>query len=197
MNRKRFISSLLFIIVLSTVVGYAVENTEDLSKRNFLFQIGAGPSYISYGSELDSIISDADLYGISRMQLNLNFGFGWAVSEKDYILLSVNGLGDRYDDGYDHIQLNSYLYAVGLRRYPFDTGLVFGIDAGLGKEVFQSSFGDEYISPSGFGLGLVAAYDFTRNPTGFGIEIGIRLDRIVIEQEAVAGASLFLDLLWK
>jgi len=128
----------------------------------------------------------------------LNLDFGWYIIGNSYILLSVSGTGDRFEDNYgNYIQLNTYLLGPGIKYYPFGSGLSLGACAGLSKASVISNIGVAAGSSAGYGLRLFAAYDLVNRYTGFGLDLGADVAYKYIEGSYVSNASLFLDLVWK
>lgn len=190
----------LVLMVATTVGSFAQSSSNGGSsprKRGFMFELGGGTTAVSYGTLVDSYFSMAQASGANRIQLFLDLDAGWAVSEKLYVVAGVDGVGDRFYDPYNFIQVNSYLYHGGLRYYPFDTGLVLGIDGGASVLVIQSDVGIGGSSPVGWGGGATVAYDFNRKATGFSLELGVRVDYLAVPTAPVSFAALYLDLLWK
>lgn len=194
---KIAVLAVLLVLVASVASFAQTSSASNARKRGFMFEIGAGPTTISYGAVADSYFSAAQSAGLSRIQLYLNIDLGYAITQKLYLVAGIDGVGDRFYDSYNYIQINSYLYHAGVRYYPFETGLVLGIDGGATAQVVQSDLGVSGSSPWGWGTGATFAYDFARKPTGFGLELGVRVDYLTIQGSPITGAALFLDLLWK
>ncbi|GEM_PF-3272724 len=167
-------------------------------KRGFLFEIGGGMVGLSYGSDTDAYLAYIASYGLQRGSLMLNVNLGWYITGNAYFLLSATGIGDRLEDVYGYyMQLNTYLFAPGIKYYPFGRGLSLGSCAGLSRIVAVSNVGTSTVSSFGYGVKLFAAYDLLNKYTGFGLDIGIAANYMFIEGESVAATSLFLDLVWK
>ncbi len=167
-------------------------------KPGFLFELGIGIADISYGTEVDTSLSSASLYGVQRVELTMNVDLGWYIWDNSYLLLSLFGIGDRLEDNYgSYIQLNTYLLGPGVKLYPFGKGLALGVTGGFSRMVVVSNVGVGGSSPLGYGLRLFAAYDLMNKPTGFGLDIGVSGAYMFIEEANVSAASLFVDLVWK
>jgi len=86
---------------------------------------------------------------------------------------------------------------AGLRYYPFTTGLVLGVDAGMARGAVVSDLGSSSSSDHGFGTGYIVAYDFDRDLTGFTFQAGIRVNYLIIEGDTLSSASLYGAMVWK
>jgi hypothetical protein len=164
-----------------------------------MFQIGLGAAEIEWPQELKELMDYAEGQpDIDRVKVHLNLGLGAAISENLYLLGSLQGYGDRLEDSYgDYVQINAYLFGLGLRWYPFVTGLVLGGDIGAARLVAMGSGVDSSVSDWGNGLGFTAGYDFGRRPTGVSLILGLRIDGMSVEGESVGTAALFLKLAFK
>ena len=166
--------------------------------RGFLFQIGMGATELSYGTQTDTYFASTTLYGLERMSLLLNLDLGWYIAGNSYLLLSLSGTGDRFEDNYgNYLQLNTYLLGPGVKYYPFGKGLSLGGCAGVSRAVYVSNIGVSGSSAVGYGLRLFAAYDLVNRYIDFGLDLGVSASYKFIEGAYVSNASLFLDLVWK
>ncbi len=168
--KKVIIGLIVFTAILSFPPLAAAEN----ANRGFIFQFGVGAGFPSYPSALEATMSYADsLPGIARTQVSLDLALGYAVSQQIYLLGRADGIGDRISDSYgDYVQVNLYLYSVGLRFYPWTTGVYLEGSAGASSGV----------SDFGFGYGAAIGYDFTSNPRGFGLTVEAKYDGLQIEE---------------
>lgn len=197
-TRSKVIMLAALFALVSVAANFAQsQNAPSGRKRGFMFEIGAGPTTISYGALADSYFAAAESAGLSRIQVYLNIDLGYAVTQKLYLVVGVDGVGDRFYDTANYVQLNSYLYHAGLRYYPFERGLVLGLEGGAATQVLQSDVGLGGSSPWGWGAGATIAYDFARKPTGFTVELATKVDYLTIESSTVTAVALYLDLLWK
>ncbi len=199
-TRSKIILLALCFTLFAATVSFAQSSSDGSTstrKRGFMFELGGGTTTVSYGTLVDSYFAAAQAAGADRIQLFLNLDAGWAVNRKLYLVVGVDGVGDRFYDAVSYIQVNSYLYHGGLRYYPFDTGLVLGIEGGASRLVILSDVGVGGSSPWGWGGAATVAYDFNRRPTGFGLELGLQVDYLAVPTAPVAAAALYLDLLWK
>lgn len=177
---------------------FAQEQSAQARQRGFFFEGEIGPAYTSYDPAMDALFSQAQALGASRVRVMLSLALGYSVSKNLYVVGGVVGYGDRFYDSYNFVQLNTYFWNLGVRYYPFTTGLVLGFDAGLANMAVTSDVGLSGSSASpGFGLGILIAYDFARNPTGFSFEAEIRADYANIAGSPMSGVALVLALLWK
>jgi hypothetical protein len=195
-NHKLIFFSALLAITVAALPAAETDSDEE-RERGFYFELAAGPAAITYGAELDAGLGVADLYGVDRTQICLSLSAGWAVSQNVYLGASIDGGGDRFDDGFNFIQINNYVYGLTLRGYPFGTGLLLGLQGGFAAVGVVSDIGLEGTSPPGYGGGLTVAYDFASRPTGFSVTIGTKLNVLFIEEEAMSVAGAYLSLLWK
>ncbi|NOY07628.1 MAG: hypothetical protein GXP33_02165 [Spirochaetes bacterium] len=176
--------------------GKAAEEAE--KNRGFLFEIGIGTAELSYGTQMDSYLASATLYGLTRMSISMNLDFGWYIAGNSYLLLSLSATGDRFEDNNGrYMQLNTYLLGPGVKFYPFGRGLSLGASAGLSKAIVISNIGTAAVSSAGCGLRLAAAYDLVNRYRGFGLDVGADAAYRYIEGSYVSSASLFLNLVWK
>ncbi len=185
------------VVIATTTLPADTSDSDGNRERGFYFELAAGPATISYGGDLDAALGFAELYGVERTQICLSLSAGWAVAPNVYLGASVDGGGDRFDDRYNFIQINNYVYGLTLRGYPFGTGLVLGLQGGFAAVVLTSDIGLEATSPRGYGGGLTVAYDFASRPTGFSLTIGTKLNVVFIEEQAISVAGAYLSLLWK
>ncbi len=114
---------LVVILVLSTTMLFSEESIEE---RGFYFGIGGGIASVVYPEPFNSVVEAIEASGVDRITIEIDLSIGGAISDKNYLLGSISGYGDRLDDGISYFQLNTYLYAIGIRYYPFTTGLVLG-----------------------------------------------------------------------
>ena len=191
---KKFYSVFIVLLVMGSYSLFAEESPE---KRWFFFNIEAGAASVSYTPETDAMLSDMESAGLDRMVVYLGIGAGYAVNEKLYAGAFISATGDRIEDSSNYMQINLYLYGAGLRYYPFTTGLVLGVDAGMAKGVMVSDLGSSSSSDPGFGTGFIIAYDFDRTLTGFTFQAGIRVNTLRIEGDTLSSASLYGALVWK
>lgn len=196
-NSQRILLLTLVIAFLTAAASFAATDSSTGRQRGFMFEIGAGPTTLSYGAVTDSYFSAAVAAGASRVQVYINIDLGYAVTQKLYLVAGVDGVGDSFYDPSYYIQINSYLYHGGFRYYPFETGLVLGLDAGAAMMMVTSDLGLSGTSPTGWGGGAIVGYDFARRLTGFGLELGVAVDYLTIQGSPTTAAALFLDLLWK
>lgn len=187
------------MLAAASLAGAQQVTTAEEETRGFLFELGVGAAGAVYPEPLESDVrATAALPGVSRSTIVLHLTAGWAVGRSTYATLGVYGVGDRLIDGSGQwVQINGYLYGPGVRYYPWDTGLVIGIDAGAGRMVAQATGVGSSVSPWGAAWRGVAAYDFSRRRTGFSVAAGLSVGALVIEGERVGYASLFASVGWK
>lgn len=161
---------LLFILMTFSVLTFAREG------GNLLIQLGLGGSAISYGDDLDENIDTAvNDYDAERATVCLDLLLGYAFLDYTYLTLSLSGTGDRLQstaNNSNSVQFNTYLVSLGVRHFPFKTGLFIGGDIGMSSMVVQVE-GDSYYGNSssrthdeGFGGSIKLGYDFDSNYKG-------------------------------
>lgn len=187
----------LVLAVVFLVGSICIYADDTLEQRGFMFEIGLGATHVTYTPEIYSMLSQMESAGLDRIKIYLEIGAGFSINKKLYGELSISGTGDRLEDYSNYMQINLYLYGAGLRYYPFTTGLVLGVDAGMARGVMVSDLGSSSSSDPGFGTGFIIAYDFDRTLTGFTIQIGIRANTLRIEGDTLSSASLYGALVWK
>lgn len=184
-----------FVLFLLAQIGFA--QSVDAEQRGFMFGLGLGIATTSYPAELDAIFSALEAAGINRYRVGVQLVLGYAILPKVYWTLGVYGTGDRLEDSVgDFLQLNTYVYGPGVRIYPFDTGLLVGVDVGASRQLLDD--GSNVIAfPWGYGGRLVAAYDFARERTGSGVALGVDTSAALIDGDIYSSISAFLQFLWK
>lgn len=194
---------IVLIILLVALAGAAyAQYPPPEDQRGFMFQIGLGGASVDYpeGWFPDSSESTP---GADRMTIYLDIGLGFAITQKTYLLFSLSGTGDRLESKTDssvYAQFNTLLYAVGLRYYPFTTGLVLGADLGAARAVIQGGIGGltaTSTSDWGSGVRFVVGYDFARRLRGFTGILGLAVTGVTIEDEPISTAQIFFSLAWK
>jgi len=190
---------LLMIALLLGFFGGGLFAQTNGYERGVMCQVGLGAAEIEWPQELKEIMDYAEGQpDINRVKVHLNLGLGAAVSEKLYLIGNLQGYGDRLEDNYgEYVQINAYLFGLGLRWYPFITGLVLGGDIGAARLVAMSSVAGSEASEWGEGLGFTAGYDFGGRPTGVSLLLGLRFDGMSIENKPVGTTALFLNLAFK
>lgn len=183
------------LMVLAVQAGFS----EDSRGRGFYFDVGLGFAGVNYTPEVDDMLTILDGMGADRTTVYLDLGLGYAVMPNLYVLGSVTGFGDRIQYEGEWMQLNTYLYGIGARYYPFNRGLQLGADVGLGKMLMQSSDPDfnNIASESGLGSKFTVAYDFDSSFVGPALLMGASLLNDSIEGETVTGGTLFVKFVYK
>ena len=195
-----------YLYLLAAVLVPFCLQAEDLREvpkaGEVLFQFGVGGAEVDYPQGLnDAMDYLVDTLGYERMSIGLNLNLGVALNDRSYLLLGVNGVGDRIS-GYDgFMQLNHYLYHVGARLYPALTGLYIQGMFGFSALVMQSGYSETTIdetvtSDPGSGYGAALGYDFGR-AKGFGLALEASVLSVEIGGESVVSGALMLNLRWK
>ena len=194
MNRKAKLIVLCIGFLFSSMVAFAQVDRD----RGFLFQIGLGFAGVSYPSDVELLLDALEsIPGVSRTRLNLHLGAGYTITPNLYGSFLIDGYADRLDDNIDYLQVNSYLFGFGVIGYPFTTGLVLGAHAGPARQVVDTNFAGSATSSMGFGLSLMAGYDFARRLTGPSLMIGLRFGGATIEDDSIGFATFFGSFLFK
>lgn len=193
----------VLIILLALLAGAAyAQSPPPEDQRGFMFQFGLGAASVDYPEGWFPDTSESTP-GLDRITLYLDIGLGFAITEKTYLLFSLSGTGDRLEDKNDssnYAQFNTFLYAVGLRYYPFTTGLILGADLGAARAVIQGGFGGltaTSTSDWGSGVRFVVGYDFARRLRGFTGILGLAVTGATIEDQESSSAQIFFSLAWK
>lgn len=189
----------LVLVIVFILIATFLFSQEIIEKRGFYFGIGGGPAVIKYPEPTESMLNELEntIVGLQRIQLEIDLTIGWAINDKTYLVGVLTGFADRLEDSTGSLQLNTYLYAIGLRYYPFTTGLLLGGDLGASKMLIQNSAAEDSVSDFSYGYNLIAAYDFDSTKTGFTFQLGVKVGGYEIEGEVVTGVCLFGDLVWK
>lgn len=190
------------LVLVLTVAAAWSEDTEH--HRGFILEVGGGGfSYLTYGSAADSVLSSyASSTGADRIKIFINLDLGWAISETTYLVIGAEGFGDGFFAGSSSLdQLNSDLLSIGIRYYPFVTGLVLGVDVGTSKLDVTSNASGVGSTPYSPGVGLSLAWDFGGRPTtAFTVEIGIRALYLSVSDPLITsmtGVTPFINLVIK
>ncbi len=180
-----------------TLLATLLFSQDKVEKRGFYFAFGGGYPSISYPEPLNSSIETLENSGVDRIPIAIDISMGVAISNNSYFIGSISGVADRLENATSFVQFNTYLYSLGIRFYPFTTGLVLGGDLGSSRMVIQGTGISDIVSDSGFGYNFVVAYDFDKSKTGFTFLLGIKAGASDIEGDSVAAVSLFGNLTWK
>lgn len=198
MKRNRRVQMMVAAVLLSVVLtapGYAEDSPRD---RGFMLQVGLGFASTQYTSELNALFRAAErMPGVTRTQINLHLGAGYAVHRNWYLSGLLDGVGDRLSDGRYAIQLNHYLFGVGVQGYPFGTGLVVGAHIGPARYLVDLDVLGTYTSDWGSGYNITLGYDFARRRTGVGFMAGLRIGGSNVEQVTMGYAALIGTVLFK
>ena len=162
-----------------------------------MFDLGAGMAGVSYGPELDAVLGLASLAGISRTTINLNIGLAWEVSSDIFVGGRVTGVGDRYTDGLNALQLTTYLYGASVMVYPFGSQVRVYLSAGPGALVLVTDLLEVGDAISGIGYAAGAAYDFSRNRAGGGLLLGFEGMAVSFDGDPVGTFSLYANYVRK
>jgi hypothetical protein len=194
----------IVILVLVLFAAAAWSQASDSEKRRGLFvDFGVGGfCFTTYGSDADTILSNyASAQGADRIKVYIDLGLGWAVSPKLYVIANIDGFGDGFFAGSTSLdQLNSYLYSIGVRYYPFVTGLMLGVDAGASRLLLASNASAVGSTPWSAGLGATVAWDFGGKPTGWSLELGARAIYMAVSDPLITymfGVTPFLNVVVK
>lgn len=186
-------------IIIALILALAVPAfAQQPVQRGVLFQIGAGPSFPSYPSEVAYLLAYLESEpGVDHIKVAVDIALGFPVMDTSYLMLRADGFGDRFSYLGEYLQLNSYLYSIGVRHYPSGTGIY--AEAGLGASAMVVMGTDIITETSEFGsgFGLALGYDFNRNPRGFGLTLEGKYNWLTVEDEDFGGLMLLLSLCWR
>jgi hypothetical protein len=187
----------LSLLLLTLAIFLHAQETE--KSRGGIFQLGLGYAIPMYPSPLDEDVTTLqDQPGITRIPLYLNISGGWAISQNTYLTVGVSGFGDRLSaSDTDWMQINTILFALKIKYYPFVTGLVVEIGGGFSVINLQDATGSSIRSPYGAGGSVSIAYDFASQPTDGGFQIGIDGMVNYIDSDYYKGIGLFVLYAWK
>lgn len=193
---KKIVVTVVFIAIITCL---AVSQEKQERNRGIYFDAGLGFGSVSYNEELDQVLKLAEGLGADRTTIVLDLSLGWAVTQKLYAVGSISGFGDRIDFEGGFMQINTYLYGLGVRYYPMEKGLQLGFDFGLGKMLLNSNdpFYDDLASENGSGVRFTLAYDFDSTMTGPAAQLGALVIVDSIEGESIAGFGGYLNFVYK
>jgi hypothetical protein len=194
MYKRNLMLPVLALIFVLALPGLAAAQE---GGRGVLVQVGIGTSVPNYPADTEAVMADADSYpGVDRIKLALGLALGIPVSRRGYVMARVDASGDRVFDSVDYLQFNLYLYSLGVRSYPADSGLYLEAGAGASRAVLQTSTLGDAASDFSYGATAALGYDF-RAGRGFGLGIEARYLALMIEGEAVGALTVCLELCWK
>lgn len=197
---SRILLSLFFFFAGMTLLSASEAGADD---RYFTIGLSLAYANPTYNEPLESGFNELEKTpGINRRTMSLGLELGFAITQDLYLMGGIEGMGDRLDDSYDYEQLNTYLYFLGIKGYPFHTGLILEGRIGTSRAVVQSSNSFSETSSTGMGYGATVGYDFDRNSTGLSFETGLsanHLEGMDFEEVKIATNQLFIygKLLWK
>lgn len=195
MKHVRIAAAALFVLLALSPLAAQTRAERD---RGFLLDIGLGlgkPVYDSAtASVLDPLAADPT---ITHVTVGLDLGLGYSIGPKSYLILRASGVGDRYDDSIDFLQMNLYLYSIEGRFYPFTTGLFLEGGIGASRAVMQDSFFGTTVSDFGSGAGFGVGYEFSSRKTGFTLAAKVRVMTLSIEGDVESAGMALLCLTWK
>ena len=198
---KRWTAVLVACLLLMLAAGVAQAQETEGRRRGFMLEFGLGLGYITYGENYDAALQSFIVPGVDRLNFSLNLALGGAINQNVYLVGVAEGFASRLYDSYNnYIQVNSYLFGLGLRIYPFHTGLQLGLDAGYAI-MNEDDNGNVADYPSGWGVAASIGWDVSRRATGFSAILGIKanynsIDYAPVLTEAFA-VTAFVDLIIK
>lgn len=195
MKNKLAMTGLFAALILSVGQAGAAED-----RRGFYLDVGLGAGNVKYGEQVDDALDLLEDNDFDRTTLSLDLTMGGAVLQNLYVVGSISGFADRFDDGDEDLQLNTYLFGVGVRYYPLASRkhLQLGLDAGLAKMVVQSSVdNDDFTSDTGSGFKVSLAWDFDSTLRGPHFLLGVQYTNASIDDVDFSGGSLFARFIFK
>ncbi len=195
----KYISYLFAVLLLLCGAGVCIgQVTTHVEEQNVYIDLGLAIAGTNYERETEILFDTlASAPGVDRMEIGVNIALYLRTSRTGGVTgFSINGIGDRLDDGVDHIQLNQYLYSISQRFYiggVVGQGLFFRGDIGLAKMALDTSFGDA-TSDMGWGLLVGGGYSFTIS-RGSWMSFSLEYTSKFIEEENVGGVTVGVALL--
>jgi len=195
MKHVRIFAAVLFVLLSLSPLAAQTRAERD---RGFMFEIGLGLGKPVYDPATASVFDllDADPT-ITHVTVGLDLGLGYAIGPKSYLILRASGVGDRYEDSIDFLQMNLYLYSIEGRFYPFTTGLFLEGGIGASRAVLQDSVYGTSSTDFGTGAGLGLGYEFSSRKTGFTLAVKVRVMTLTIEGDVESAGMALLCLTWK
>lgn len=116
---------------------------------------GLGWANFSYPGQLNTVINQAKNQGLSNVSVALDMlGFYWPKGEQTIIGFVVNGAGDRFEEGGDELQFNSYLVSASMMHFfnnKIGKGPFVRVDLGPSRLNMDTNFAGTFNSEWGFG----------------------------------------------
>ena len=98
----------IFAAVLSLGVIASPASANELESRYFYW--GIGWASFSYPAEIQRVVDDVKGLGLDNISLTLDLlGFYWPRGDQMLLGFVLNASGDRFEEGSDYFQINSYL----------------------------------------------------------------------------------------
>ena len=124
---------------------------------------GLGYANVTYPSPLDAAIDQLkDTPGVDHVSISLDvLGFYWPKGERTLIGAVVNGFGDRFEAGNEHMQINGLLLSFSAMRFLTDRigkGLLLRGDVGAARIGLDTSVAGDATSDLGWGASIGAGY---------------------------------------
>ena len=184
-------TGLLVLVLCVSLTGSALGNEH--KEQSLYFNLGIGGASASYQDELQDMVDILeDLPGISHLQVGFDLGLYFPLRPGSLLGFAITGIGDRFEEGSDHLQLNQYLYAASYRYYPSKmTGKGFFVrgDVGLAKVVMDISGLGSESSDSGTGVLFGGGYSWQiGGSTWFSLNADYTTKSI--EDETVGGVTV-------
>ncbi len=200
----------VLFLVLLTISSFSIltaqsQNMDDgnTRSRSFLFEIGSGFSTISYDTSLDNEINTSlnSENNWDRITVPVHISIGYCVFQRDYITAGIDGIMDHLWKGTVYVQLNTNLYFLGYKLYPFRTGLYIEPRIGI-SHVIRDYDGSRDFFDIKPGASLSVAYDFAMFETGISASLGLKgmvalADEEIVEDKIITAGSIFISVLFK
>ncbi len=162
-------------------------------EQSVYFNVGLGWADATYEDELENLLDQvADLPGVSHTAVSVDLTLYFPVGFSGMLGPSLTGIGDRYEEGGDHFQINNYLFGASYRTYPGGErgrGLFLRADVGFAKVGISASGADDFTSDAGFGVLFGGGYSWQ---IGGGTWFSLNADYAMksVEDEKVGGLSI-------
>jgi len=185
----------MIMLVLGSVLAAQEENSR---QGRFLFQFGGGPNFPFYDSATETLFSAIDAQaGVTRTKLALDLEFGYGLSPTTMFLAGMIGTGDALSYGGNTMQLNLYLYHLGLRWYPGAKGFYLSGLVGATKGLLMLNGSALSGSNFGTGAGLAIGNEFSSRNRGFTVGLEAATFGGSIEGQFESTVMVTLNLAWR
>ena len=181
------------ILALTILACAAFAAGAQANQQSMYFNLGlawAEPDYPDGVSELMDLLEEVP--GVDRYRAGVDLGLYFPVAKSSLLGPTLNGIGDRLDDGDDHFQLNQYLFGASFRHYlsgRIGEGLFLRADAGMARMALDASGMDTETSDWGTGFLFGGGFSFKIGGSTW-FSISAEYTTKSIEDETVGGTTI-------